>query len=730
MSVYSRHEDPNRRLRLVTAADAALAVSAQQLANTVAPPEKKKQKAVQDGELVYTSVSQLQRATPEVGGCLSKWYFRYVLGLPDDPPGKGQLRGTAGHGRIEDYLLTGVNALDNLERRGMKHMPEPNVRPDGTPHPVPVLVEAHFGPELDPEKKQKRPPFVQLTADGVPVVGFIDLIDPRDPRWLLLKDWKFKASIGQWGVKPADLVNPRNEAGIQIIGYLEALRLARAQGVFTQDWAIPSHVTFQTQGAPDVVETTTENADGTVKPIQLDSAKALWETVTRAAIPAMRRAAKAKSHTDVPKNQQVCHKYRKACPYLTTCLDRMARIRAGFASKTPAPAVQGDLMGMLTQMTGGAVPVSKPAETVATAPIQNVSAQKPAAASATLIAQLAQPGQDYEVKGASHRYLTTVKHGESTYAQFTPTAGGPPVLVELNEPIKALAAPLVVPSDAPKSTAGAVQAPAGATQSTTAAPEGQLVQTCEHGLKYEVNGQIGEYTGSSLQFGFFQTTAGSVKLLLTDRVKAVRAAAESSPATTQSPATASTAAPDSGKPAQSVAEPGGGASNPSPGNASEERPKRKRKLAIDDKTTTPDPAPGAQPSTAAVELVAAAGISRYAPPTHSADGSTEYGPMGGVRLYFGCSPIGVATQTLGAYVDALERELLVKGQLGVHDVRVAQDSTFGFNKWKGYLAEMAKEKPPPAGFYVVTGYADERIALVAETLAQRAEPGCVTRGGG
>jgi hypothetical protein len=728
LSVYSRNEDPNRRLRLVTAADAA-----QQLANTVAPPEKKKQRAVQDGELVYTSVSQLQRATPEVGGCLSKWYFRYVLGLPDDPPGKGQLRGTAGHGRIEDYLITGVNALDNLERRGMKHMPEPNVRPDGTPHPVPVLVEAHFGPELDPEKKQKRPPFVQLTADGVPVVGFIDLIDPRDPRWLLLKDWKFKASIGQWGVKPADLVNPRNEAGIQIIGYLEALRLARAQGVFTQDWAIPSHVTFQTQGAPDVIETTTENADGTVKPIQLDSAKALWETVTRAAIPAMRRAAKAKSHTDVPKNQQVCHKYRKACPYLTTCLDRMARIRAGFASKTPAPAVQGDLMGMLTQMTGGAVPVSKPAEPVAAAPIHAVSASKPAAASATLIAQLAQPGQDYEVKGASHRYLTTVKHGESTYAQFTPTAGGPPVLVELNEPIKALAAPLVLPPDAPKSTAGAVQAPAGATQST-AVPEGQLVQTCEHGVKYEVNGQIGEYTGSSLQFGFFQTTAGSVKLLLTDRVKPLKAAPAQATAQGGAPQGAVPQSAEAPKTAESGSTPvaQAAASLPSAPSAAEVKEKKPRKkTAVTDVSTVPDETLKAQqPSTAAVELVAAAGISRYTPPTHSVDGNTAYGAMGGVRLYFGCSPIGVATQTLGPYVDALERELLTKGQVGVHDVRVAQDSTFGFNKWKGYLAEMAKEKPPPAGHYVVTGYADERIALVAETLAQRAEPGCVTRGGG
>lgn len=710
-----------RHLRVVTATDAAPA------------PEKKKHKAVVDGELIYTSVSQLQKFTPEVGGCPSKWFFRYVLGLPDDPPGKGQIRGTQGHSRIEDYLEDGIDVLDNLERRGKKFMPEPNVRPDGSRHPVPVLVEAHFGPvHEDASKKRTKAPFTQLTAEGVPVVGFIDLIDPRDPRWLWLKDWKFKKSISLYGTKPHELLNPRTEAGIQIIGYLEALRLAHVAGVFSQSWAIPAHVTFQTGGAPEVVETTPVEEDGvTVKTIQLDSAKALWETVTHAAIPGMRKAARAKSHTEVPKNEKVCHKYRKACPYIGTCLDRMARIRQGFKSKAPAPAVpavqtEGSLMRMLQQMTG-TVP---PASTVTPAPIQSQSAPPPAVkqapGQAQLTAALAQPNSNYLVKGTLCRFLTRVDMGGTSYASFTPTAGGPPVLAGLEEPISAADAPIVTPPDAPKSNPVAA----------AAEPSAQLVSKCALGDKYEMpGGGIGEYTGSSRDVGFFQTTAGTVKLALTDSVKALPAApAPKIEATAQGSTPASNPA---GNPPQSAEAPKGEGS-PSgaevkPAAEPEDKPKRK-KVKIVDKSETPDETLRALAAAAAppAPLALAVGVLNAVPTqTHTPDGDL-YGALEGVRLYLGCTPVGVAAQTLGPYVDQLERALMKGGQLNICDIRVAQDATFGFNKWKGFLSQMALESPPPPGHYVSLGYADERVACVAEALAARIaalHPGNVVKAG-
>lgn len=102
--------------------------------------------------------------------------------------------------------------------------------------------------------------------------------------------------------------------------------------------------------------------------------------------------------------------------------------------------------------------------------------------------------------------------------------------------------------------------------------------------------------------------------------------------------------------------------------------------------------------------------------------------MAGVELYFGCSPVGVAVSFLGPYVDALEKKMMQLGQINVADLRVASDSVFGFGKWKGFLAKMAQEEPPPAGHYLVTG-ADERISCVADALAQIADPGNVTIGG-
>jgi len=108
-------------------------------------------------------------------------------------------------------------------------------------------------------------------------------------------------------------------------------------------------------------------------------------------------------------------------------------------------------------------------------------------------------------------------------------------------------------------------------------------------------------------------------------------------------------------------------------------------------------------------------------PTPSTDAS-------GIHLYFGCSPIGVAAQHLGGYVDALERECLAAAQQNVPDIRMCADSTFGFGKWRGFMAKAARERLPAPGRYIVTR-GDERIECVAESLAAILPPGHVTIGG-
>ena len=108
----------------------------------------------------------------------------------------------------------------------------------------------------------------------------------------------------------------------------------------------------------------------------------------------------------------------------------------------------------------------------------------------------------------------------------------------------------------------------------------------------------------------------------------------------------------------------------------------------------------------------------------------------GVHLYFGCSPVGVVTQTLHAYVDDLELEIIkVANQHGASplkagdDLRTAEDKVFGFGKWKAYIKAAAKERTPSAGHYVVAQGADERVDCAADALAAVLPPGSVVRGG-
>ncbi len=390
-----------------------------------APPAEDRRSVI-DGELVRTSVSAMQKADL----CLSKYFFRYALGLPDDPPGKGQKRGTEGHGRIEKYLRHGVNVLDRLEQLGIDQGLIPQHGPG-------LLIEETFG---------KPTP---LLADGVPLAGYIDLVNTRhlaSTGVLWITDWKFKKSIEQYMCRPEQLIDPADEAGIQMIGYAEWARVAseRFPGMRAVRLA---HVTFQTHGQPSVVESAAP-----ILPLTDIAEK--WLTVTRRLIPAMRRAAAAKTHLEVPKNEKVCHKYHKACPYLGTCLDRMARLRAGFRVAVPVVGVQtGEVhMGMVSAMTGVPAAVPQPIQVDSAEPAKKRLVIKDVTAPAAVAAN-AQTGRDYTVhgegKGASCRFLCLAPMGDQMYVSFIPLAGGPPVVVPGDTAVVELA--LVVPPDAPKS---------------------------------------------------------------------------------------------------------------------------------------------------------------------------------------------------------------------------------------------------------------------------------------
>jgi hypothetical protein len=130
-------------------------------------------KAVVDGVIQYLSPSQIASADAEsYGGCPRRWWFNKVAGKKE-PTSKAQARGTELHEQIENYLRTGQKALDRTILAGKHYIPDPDSS---------LLIEHSIDDGI-------------LTAAGIPVVGFIDLVIPRLPKSVEIRDWKFTGNL-------------------------------------------------------------------------------------------------------------------------------------------------------------------------------------------------------------------------------------------------------------------------------------------------------------------------------------------------------------------------------------------------------------------------------------------------------------------------------------------------------------------------------------------------------
>lgn len=589
---------------------------------------KPKRKAVENGELAHTSVSAMQKADETSGGCLRQWYYRYHDGLPDKPPGKGAIRGMQGHARIEEYLRTGQQRFDRVELEGLRKGLIPTPGTD-------LLVEEHFGSPTP------------LLADGVAMNGYIDLINPRhlEDGTLWITDWKFKKDIAEYGSTAEELVDPDNAAGIQMLGYGAWAIAAAARFAKPFHHVRLAHVTFQTQGRTEVVETATR-AD-------LTRIGKAWETVSRRIIPRMREAARAPHAQEVKRtdNDETCDKFG-GCPYKATCLDRMAKLVSGFRTNATNATQTGEVkMGLLNSITNGTQtkptpPPAAPAASTtpalaAAAPTSTAPSQRKMIITdetkGEIVARDAVQGAEYIVNGTPARFLSGVSMSGTSYASFAPLAGGMPLLVSPDSiVIKAATAapssstalntqpaalPLVLPPDAPKSDpalAAKVDAPAPAVTTATPAPAAEPIQT--------------ESTEPKKGRGRSKKSADTSIIVV---------------------------------PQETIA--------------------------------------------AAQEVLSK--VSQTSP-------MVELPAQIGIYLYFTGAPVGVPTKTLHEYTNTLDAALREAMQMpaAVFDLRQCEGSTFGFGKWKSYLAKDATEHPPEPGHYVVTP-GDERIETVANALA-------------
>ncbi|WP_223645516.1 PD-(D/E)XK nuclease family protein [Corallococcus sp. EGB] len=247
--------------------------------------------AVEDGVLRHLSVSQLRKFAL----CERAWFFSKVLRLPERTS-KARDVGTITHAQLEHYLRTGEDVLGPIAAAGKNLLPAPG--PD-------LLVEEHFG-EPSP-----------LFADGVPLTGFIDLVNPRQLAEGVLRvtDHKTTSSITRYAATPEQLATAAHDAGIQMVGYgyWAVLAAKRFPGLKRLEL---EHLYFQTRGARET--------RSVVATVSAEHVRDEWHAHVEPMARLMRDVARATSPNQVKPNWSACQKYG-GCPFQAQCLNTQSQ---------------------------------------------------------------------------------------------------------------------------------------------------------------------------------------------------------------------------------------------------------------------------------------------------------------------------------------------------------------------------------------------------------------------
>lgn len=299
-----------------------------------------------DRTINYFSVSALEKADPRSGGCMRKWYLRYVVGIKE-AQSASMAAGTAMHAEIADYLTTGSKHLSALVLSGLHILPEPN-----DPQAPDLLIEQSIG--------SPAAPFVY--AGGIPLKGFIDCTHDREtnrgdatlettgidpPGTVEVIDWKWKRDGAklEYFMQPAELIK-----SIQMSGY----------GVFiskafpSKSYVRLSHGYFpSTRGKPRKV----------TRLHVIDDAVRSWEYVDGLAR-AVIDVAKETDLNRVPGNVHACSKYG-GCPYRgDPCQMHTQTSTAMLFGESMATELKEDFnMGLLSNLPPALAPVQTPQAT-------------------------------------------------------------------------------------------------------------------------------------------------------------------------------------------------------------------------------------------------------------------------------------------------------------------------------------------------------------------------------
>ncbi len=376
-------------------------------------------------ELVYTSVSAMRKfAHDEYGGCAARWFFRYVEGRKEAQTA-AQKVGVDGHTQLEHYLPTGEDVLGSIAAAGKHLLPAPG--PD-------VLIEWGLNdrprpPDVDGKQVSFFPPEQSLLrADGLPLIGFMDFINPRGaymspegiwtqdpPNTVEAGDHKFISDVDEYAEPASKLV-----ISTQMVGYAKFLT-AKYPGL---QYARVSHNSFQTRNGKKAKKTTAL--------MSVEQINQTWKLKGDDVVRKMREVAQLRRVEDVPARTESCEAYRKPCDFQSICPHFQNR------NTHPLRKLQ---MGLLKDRATAAAPAA-PAVTNGVSTTPWIAPPPPPVAQRKLgiqdhgVAKDAAQGQLYRFStGLEAMFNTAYDNAGQMLYSFTPKGGGQPFPVGPDEPV-------------------------------------------------------------------------------------------------------------------------------------------------------------------------------------------------------------------------------------------------------------------------------------------------------
>lgn len=317
------------------------------LGSTLAPSAEKKSRggrpyvgrAIQDGKIRFTSISQIVMFDPEMdGGCERRWAYAYIFGKKEKKT-EAQLRGSEEYAKqLEEYLKTGVDTLGPVLRAAKHLFPKPGQDLD---------VEQRLGDlgeavrqrdlylaERDPAKRAligiEIARAARIVANLVPVDGAPDFRHRRGQYVDAegnVRDEEYGTLVGEIGdlkstARINDYVSKKGE-GKLYRGYAKTAEQVMAH---PQMVCYGKHAADLYEGITHVrlshIYAQTKNGYAAAKRtglITVDEVRARWRKVEGVVTDMEQLTASATKPEDFPPNENSCRAYGRLCTHDAYC---------------------------------------------------------------------------------------------------------------------------------------------------------------------------------------------------------------------------------------------------------------------------------------------------------------------------------------------------------------------------------------------------------------------------